>query len=305
MHLSVWDEFKQCHTGRMHINVPVPKLVEYATVHGEGILTSTGALATFTGKYTGRSPNDKYIVDTPDVRDEIWWENTKRMSEMAFNKLYQKVLNYLQDKDVFVFKGYAGADKRYSLAVTVINEFARQNMFIQQLLIRPEDSGWPVPDKTDFTVIAAPGCTADPQQDNTNSEAFIVINFQRKVVLIGGTHYAGEIKKSIFTVANYLLPKQNILSMHCSANQGANNDVALFFGLSGTGKTSLSADPERSLIGDDEHGWSDHGIFNIEGGCYAKCINLSRENEPQIWDAIRFGAVWEDVVVDEATRIAD
>lgn len=305
MGFSVWTDLTQNHPGNIYINLSISKLMELALERKEGILTDTGALSVATGKYTGRSPNDKFIVDTPEVHDELWWENNKKISEQAFNSLYNKMLAYLRNKDLFIFNGYAGADKENTLPVRIITEFAWQNIFVQNLFIRPHDTGWPMPEEPGFTVLAAPGFKAVPTVDGTNSEAFIIVNFSEKLVIIGGTHYAGETKKSIFSVMNYLLPKKGILSMHCSANKGINNNVTLFFGLSGTGKTSLSADTDRFLIGDDEHGWSDNGVFNFEGGCYAKTIHLTHENEPQIWDAIKFGTILENVVINEDRRKAD
>ncbi|VBB08669.1 phosphoenolpyruvate carboxykinase (atp) signature [Lucifera butyrica] len=305
MATSVWYDLRQKHTGIIHINLPIPRLVELSLQHGEGHLTESGALRVSTGKYTGRSPNDKFIVDTPSVHDEIWWGNNQSVSEEAFGRLYHKVLDYLGDKELFVFNGFAGADRQHSLPVRIINELAWHNLFVQQLFLRPEDTGWPVPEEAGFTVLCAPGFQAVPDEDGTNSEAFVILHFEQKLILIGGTYYAGEMKKSIFSILNYLLPRQGTLSMHCSANQGSRGDVALFFGLSGTGKTSLSADPERFLIGDDEHGWNDNGVFNFEGGCYAKCIHLTYKNEPQIWDAIKFGTVLENVVFDEQKRSLD
>ena len=305
MKQNIAEVLLQQHSHPVHVNLAIPRLVETAVCRGEGLLSSTGALRVTTGKYTGRSPNDKFIVDTADVRDAIWWENNLKISEVNFAKLLEKALAYLKDKELFVFEGFAGADTGHTLPVRVINEYAWQNIFVQQLFLRSSDTGWTFPNEPGFTVLCAPGVTADPAQDGTNSEAFVILNFASKIVLIGGTHYAGEMKKSIFSVLNYLLPEQGILSMHCSANQGSNNEVSLFFGLSGTGKTSLSADPDRFLIGDDEHGWAEHGVFNFEGGCYAKCINLTHENEPQIWDAVRFGAVLENAVMDNATRAVD
>jgi phosphoenolpyruvate carboxykinase (ATP) len=290
------------HSGKIYRNMPVPKLVEMAVIRGEGCLVSSGALRVVTGKYTGRSPDDKFIVETPDLTD-IWWRNNQKMSEKTFEGLLHKVIDYLKNKDVFIFEGSAGADPNYGIPVRIVNEFAWQNIFVHQLFIRPD--AFAPPDRPGFTILAAPGCTADPKVDGTNSEAFIAVNFAKRLVLVGGSHYAGEMKKAIFSVMNYLLPKQRILSMHCSANKGVDNNVALFFGLSGTGKTSLSADQDRLLIGDDEHGWSDKGIFNIEGGCYAKCVKLTYKNEPQIWEAITFGSVLENVVMDEATREVD
>lgn len=289
-----------------YYNLPVCDLVEIALARNEGTLTSGGALRVTTGKYTGRSPNDKFIVKDDTNKDEIWWDNNAPISEENFDKLYNKITAYLKSKgeDIFIFEGYAGADHKHSLPVKFVNEFAWQNVFVTQLFVRKSDTNWTeASDKEEFTILAAPGCKADPETDGTNSEAFVVINFAKKLVLVGGTYYAGEMKKSIFSVINYILPKQNILSMHCSANQGKDGDVALFFGLSGTGKTSLSADAERQLIGDDEHAWTENGIFNIEGGCYAKCINLSPESEPQIWNAIRFGTIVENVTIDERKNI--
>lgn len=287
-------------------NLSVPQLTEKVLERKEGVLTSTGAVRATTGKYTGRSPKDKYIVEEASTKDKIDWGKVNQpISEESFNKLYNKVLTYLKEKDeLFVFKGFAGADKKHRLPIQVINEYAWHNLFVHQLFIRPteEELG---SHEAEFTVISAPTFKADPMEDGTHSETFIIVSFERRVVLIGGTEYAGEMKKSIFSVMNYILPENGILPMHCSANVGREGDVALFFGLSGTGKTTLSADANRRLIGDDEHGWSNNGVFNIEGGCYAKCISLSREKEPQIFDAIRFGSVLENVVVDENTRVAD
>jgi phosphoenolpyruvate carboxykinase (ATP) len=287
-------------------NLSVAQLVEKVLQRKEGQLTATGAVAVTTGKYTGRSPKDKYIVEEAATKEKIDWGTVNQpISEEVFENLYNKVLDYLMKQDeIFVFKGFAGADSKYRLPIQVINEFAWHNLFAHQLFIRPSAEELQT-HEAQFTVISAPNFKADPAVDGTRSEAFIIISFERRIVLIGGTEYAGEMKKSIFSVMNYLLPEQGILSMHCSANVGKEGDVALFFGLSGTGKTTLSADPNRRLIGDDEHGWSNRGIFNIEGGCYAKCINLSREKEPQIFDAIGFGAVLENVVVDEQTRMPD
>lgn len=281
----------------------VPQLVEKVLKRGEGILTSTGAVRAETGKYTGRSPKDKYIVEEASTKDAIDWGSVNQpISEESFDKLYTKVINYLQEQnEVFVFKGFAGADKRTQLPIQVVNEYAWHNLFAHQLFIRPTEEELKT-HEAEFTILSAPNVKADPLTDGTNSETFVVVSFERRIILIGGTEYAGEMKKSIFSIMNYLLPQNDILPMHCSANVGAEGDVALFFGLSGTGKTTLSADPNRRLIGDDEHGWSSNGVFNIEGGCYAKCIGLTREKEPQIYDAIRFGAVLENVMVDELTR---
>ncbi|HAQ06958.1 MAG TPA: phosphoenolpyruvate carboxykinase (ATP) [Bacillus bacterium] len=284
----------------------VPQLVEKVLYRKEGLLTSTGAVRATTGKYTGRSPKDKFIVEEESVKNKIDWGSVNQpISEESFTKLYNKVLTFLKEKEeVFLFKGFAGADNKYRLPIQVINEYAWHNLFAHQLFIRPNEAELLEHD-AEFTVISAPNFKADPEVDGTNSETFIIVSFEQRVVLIGGTEYAGEMKKSIFSVMNYLLPENGILSMHCSANVGREGDVALFFGLSGTGKTTLSADTNRRLIGDDEHGWSANGVFNIEGGCYAKCINLSKEKEPQIYDAIRFGSVLENVVVNSESRIAD
>lgn len=286
-------------------NLTPAQLVEHALVRGEGKLANTGAFVVTTGKYTGRSPNDRFVVDTPAVHDDIDWGKVNvPISAEKYEGIYNRMMAYLQGRDIFVFDGFAGADETYHLPVRVVNELASQNLFIHQLLVRPtaEQLENFIPG---FTVIAAPGFKCIPAVDGVNSEAAILVNFDKRTVLIAGSQYAGEIKKSIFSVMNYLLPKQGVLSMHCSANVGEAGDVALFYGLSGTGKTTLSADPNRMLIGDDEHGWSDKGCFNIEGGCYAKCINLSKENEPQIWDAIKFGSLVENVIMEDETREFD
>jgi len=290
---------------RARFNLPVPRLIELSLSRKEGKLTDTGALIVNTGKYTGRSPGDKFFVEEPASSKEINWGPVNQpLPEHCFRKLYQDLISYLEGKELFVFDGFAGSDPRYRLRIRVINELAWQNLFIRQLLIRPSTDEL-VSFRPDFHIICAPGFKADPAVHGTNSEAVICFNLQERVIIIAATSYAGEIKKSVFTLINYILPKMNILSMHCSANVGNNGDVALFFGLSGTGKTSLSADPGRRLIGDDEHAWSEHGIFNIEGGCYAKCIGLNAADEPQIWNAIRFGTVLENVVVDDLSRTAD
>ncbi len=285
-------------------DLSIPSLIEKALERKEGRLTVTGALSVKTGKYTGRSPKDKFIVKEDSVADKIDWGPVNQpIDKETFAKLFDKVLKHLQEKDeIFVSKGFAGADKNYRLPLRIVNEFAWHHLFARQLFIRPTEEELTQSFDDCFTIVSAPTFKADPAVDGTRSEAFIIISFEERIVLIGGTEYAGEMKKSIFSVMNYLLPEQGVLSMHCSANVGKEGDVALFFGLSGTGKTTLSADPNRSLIGDDEHGWSNHGVFNIEGGCYAKCINLSKEKEPEIWNAIRFGSVLENVVVDESGR---
>ena len=285
-------------------NLSAPELVERSLANGESVLSNSGAICATTGKYTGRSPNDKFTVDNPASHDNIaWGKVNKAISAEAFDKLYDRVLTYLEDRDVYVFDGFVGADTDFRLPIRVINEFAWHNLFVHQLFIRPSEEELKN-HKPQFTVVGAPGFKAEPERDGTNSEAFILVNFEKRVVLIGGTHYAGEMKKSLFGVMNYILPQKGVMSMHCSANIGEAGDVALFFGLSGTGKTTLSADPNRKLIGDDEHGWSDNGVFNFEGGCYAKCIRLSPVDEPQIWNALRFGSVLENVVLNDE-RVPD
>jgi len=285
--------------GKVYRNLPIPALVEKALARGEGRLSDTGALVVETGKYTGRSPDDKFIVDTASVHDEIAWGKINRpIAEDKYNAIKAKMLAYLQNKELYVFDGFAGADPKYTQRFRIVNELASQNLFIHQLLIRPnaeqlEDFA------PDYTVIAAPGFKCIPEVDGVHSEAAILLNYETHEVLIAGSQYSGEIKKSVFSVMNYVLPKKGILSMHCSANIGDSGDSAVFFGLSGTGKTTLSADPARKLIGDDEHGWSADGVFNIEGGCYAKCIGLEEEREPEIFRAIKFGSLLENVIVDE------
>src|SRR5699024_6899535 len=256
-------------------------LVEKILSHDEAVLSENGAVRATTRKYTGRTPKDRFVVRDDESEKLVDWGTVNQpIDEDSFKKLYDKVVNHLNEKDdIFSFKGFAGADEKHRLPVEIINEYAWHNLFSQQLFITPtkEELNDHQPE---FTVLSAPTCFADPDEDGTISETFIVISFKARVVLIGGTEYAGEIKKSIFSVMNYLLPQKNVLSMHCSANVGNEGDVALFFGLSGTGKTTLSADPYRKLIGDDEHGWSPNGVFNIEGGCYAKCVDLTEEKEP-------------------------
>lgn len=286
-------------------NLTPAELTERAVARGEGTLSNTGALVVTTGKYTGRSPNDRFVVDTPAIHDDIDWGKVNvPITPERFDRIYDKMMAYLQGREIFIFDGFAGADESYHLPVRVVNELASQNLFIHQLLVRPTEAQLKdfVPG---FTIIAAPGFKCIPELDGVNSEAAILVNFDKKMVIIAGSQYAGEIKKSIFSVMNYVLPKQGVFTMHCSANIGKDGDSALFFGLSGTGKTTLSADPNRKLIGDDEHGWADDGIFNIEGGCYAKCINLKEENEPEIYHAIRFGSLVENVVMNDETREFD
>lgn len=292
-------------SGKIYRNLSVATLVEMALARGEGMLAANGALVVRTGRRTGRSPTDRFIVETKNTKDELWWGTVnKPVSPEAFNKLLSKAKDYLSKGDLFIFDGFAGADPSYRLNVRVIAEKAWHALFAHTLFLRPtqeELNGH----KPQFTVINACELLADPKTDGTPSEVFIGVDFEQKIILVLGSHYAGEMKKGIFAVMNYILPKQNVFPMHCSANIGRDGDAALFFGLSGTGKTTLSADTNRRLIGDDEHGWSDNGIFNFEGGCYAKVIKLNYEKEPQIWDAIRFGSVLENVIVDEKTRAID
>jgi phosphoenolpyruvate carboxykinase (ATP) len=286
----------------LHYNLTVPELVEHALKRGEGMLTATGALAVYTGKYTGRSPNDRFIVDDAAVRAEIdWGKVNKPFCPRRFGALYDKVTSHFAGKAAFVCDGFVGAAGDSRLGLRVINSLSYHNLFAKQIFRRPSEHEL-TNFKPEFTVISAPEFKANPSEDGTNSEAFVIISFARRVILIGGTEYAGEIKKSAFSLMNYLLPKRGILPMHCAANQGVYGDVALFFGLSGTGKTTLSADPDRVLLGDDEHGWCDAGVFNFEGGCYAKTIKLSPEQEPQIYNALRFGALLENVIVCNETR---
>ena len=276
-------------------DLPREELVQEALNNGEGVLADEGALCVVTGKHTGRSPKDKFFVDDENTHDEICWHNNQPCSKETFDKLYKKMLDYIKEHRTYVTDVYAGADPKYRLPVRFVNELAWQQLFIKNLFISNEE----VPEDAEgFTVLACPSVEADPAADGVNSETFIILNMTEKVVLVGGGRYAGELKKGIFSVMNYLLPKRGVFSMHCSANVGAKGDTALFFGLSGTGKTTLSADGSRALVGDDEHGWSDEGIFNIEGGCYAKCINLTEKSEPQIFQAIRHNAVLENVVLD-------
>ncbi|MFN8532760.1 MAG: phosphoenolpyruvate carboxykinase (ATP) [Dehalococcoidia bacterium] len=282
-------------------NLPPAALYEITVRNGEGQIASTGGLVVSTGEHTGRSPRDKFIVREPSTEADVDWKANRPFEPAKFDALMARMLAYLQNRDVYVLDCYAGADPSVRLPVRVVNEVAWHNLFARQLFIPADVTGEPVaaddPDR--FTIVSAPSFLADPERDGTRSGTFIILNFARRIILIGGTSYAGEMKKSIFTTLNFLLPGQSIFPMHCSANIGQKGDVAILFGLSGTGKTTLSADPLRALIGDDEHGWGDDGVFNFEGGCYAKVINLSAEAEPQIYAAInRFGAVLENVVID-------
>ncbi|HLK67226.1 MAG TPA: phosphoenolpyruvate carboxykinase (ATP) [Bryobacteraceae bacterium] len=285
-------------------NLGTAHLLEHAVQRREGNLSSDGSLVVRTGQFTGRSPKDKFIVRDENTDSTVHWGAVNQpISEAHFDRLHARMLSFWQGHEVYVQDSFVGADPEYTLPVRVVSQLAWHNLFARQLFIRPEP-GKPA-HEPEFTILFAPDFQADPALDGTNSETCIVLNFKKRLVLICGTSYAGEMKKSAFTIMNYLLPGRGVFPMHCSANVGKAGDVALFFGLSGTGKTTLSADPERRLIGDDEHGWSDQGVFNFEGGCYAKCIRLSKEQEPQIWNAIRFGTVLENVAMNVETRHLD
>jgi len=289
--------------GNVYYNLIEPALVEAALVRGEGRLGKGGAFLVSTGQFTGRSPKDKFVVRTPSVEDTIWWENNAPMSPEAFDVLYADMLAHMKGGDYFVQDLYAGADPAHRLDVRVVSELAWHNLFIRHLLRRPEAAELAtfVPE---WTIINCPKFKADPARHGCRTETVIALNFDKKVILIGNTEYAGENKKSVFTLLNYILPGKGVMAMHCSANHAHGNpdDTAVFFGLSGTGKTTLSADPNRVLIGDDEHGWSDNGTFNFEGGCYAKTINLSAEAEPEIYATTsKFATVIENMVYDADT----
>ncbi len=290
----------------IHDNLSVPLLVEHELQLEEGILGVNGATICMSGIFTGRSPRDKFFVDEATSNDKIWWgTNNQKTSNTTFNALLNKVKQHLKEKDIYVFEGFCGADPAHRLRIRIITEKAWHVHFANNMFVAatPEQrQGF----AADFTIVNAATCYAtDYQELGLHSSTFIVFNLAENIALIGGTEYAGEMKKGIFSVMNYVMPQQGILPMHCSANIGESDDVALFFGLSGTGKTTLSADPKRRLIGDDEHGWSEQGVFNFEGGCYAKAIHLSEEKEPNIWNAIRFGAIVENVAFDAATRNID
>ena len=293
--------------GNVYYNYLEPALIQEALKRDEGTLGQGGAFLVTTGKFTGRSPKDKHVVKTPSVADSIWWENNAAMSPEGFDALHADMLEHMKGRDYFVQDLIGGSDPTVSINVRMVTELAWHNLFIRHLLRRPErtelDSFI-----ADFTVINCPSFQANPEKHNCRSETVIAMNFDKKLILIGGTEYAGENKKSVFTLLNYLLPEKGIMPMHCSANHAVGNpvDTAVFFGLSGTGKTTLSADPQRVLIGDDEHGWSDRGTFNFEGGCYAKTINLRPEAEPEIFATTsKFGTVIENMVFDPETLELD
>lgn len=280
-------------------NMSVPNLVKKALDNGDAVLSDRGALVVETGRYTGRSPKDRFIVKQDSIEKYINWGDVNQPIEKeVYDKLHDKMIDYLKDKELFVFDGFAGSVEKYRLPIRVINETPSSSIFSNQLFIRPTqeelDNFQP-----EFHIIVAPKFKTLGREDGVNSEAVVLINFDERVVLIGGTEYNGEIKKSVFSIMNYLMPEKNVFPMHCSANIGKDGNTAVFFGLSGTGKTTLSADPERKLIGDDEHGWCDEGVFNFEGGCYAKTIRLDKDKEREIFNALKFGAVLENVILDE------
>ncbi len=283
-------------------NLTQEELFEMAINNGQAVLADTGALVVETGKFTGRDPKNRFIVKDDYTSEVAWGDINYPFDPAVFDKLYDKVVAYFKDKDIWVRDGYAVADPKYRLSLRVITEYPWMSAFARNMFLRPEKEDI-LHFEPEWLVLNAPGFLADPAKDGTKAPNFAIINFTRKVILIGGTGYTGEIKKGIFSVLNYVLPKEhNILTMHCSANIGKDGDTALFFGLSGTGKTTLSADPERGLIGDDEHGWSEEGVFNFEGGSYAKVIDLSQEKEPDIWGAIKHGAILENTRFFPGTR---
>ncbi|HBZ70164.1 MAG TPA: phosphoenolpyruvate carboxykinase (ATP) [Deltaproteobacteria bacterium] len=293
--------------GRIYRNLSTPALYEEAVRRSEGWISHAGPLVVRTGQYTGRSAEDKFVVREPSSEADIWWGKYNRPIEPShFRQVLVRLQAYLQGRDIFVQDCYAGADPDYRLRLRVVTETAWHSLFARNMFIQEHDRTALEAFVPDFRVIHCPQFQAIPEVDHTRSEAFILLDLGARLVIIGGTSYAGEIKKSVFTTMNYLLPKRGVLGMHCSANQGPKGDTAIFFGLSGTGKTTLSADPERALIGDDEHGWIEQGIFNFEGGCYAKVIRLSPEAEPEIYEVTRrFGTVLENVAIDPETRRVD
>ncbi len=298
------------HLAEVHWNLSTPALYEHAIQRYEGQIAHLGPLVVSMGQHTGRAAKDKYIVDEPITTSDIWWGKTNvKYPEERFNALLSHMTTYLRGKTVFVQDCYIGADTQYRQSVRVITEHAWHNLFARNMFIQKPNIQEVIKKfRPDFTVLHCPNFNSDPDDDGTRSGTFVAINVGRKLILIGGTAYAGEIKKSIFSAMNFLLPGKDVLSMHCSANvnKDAPDDVAIFFGLSGTGKTTLSADPKRLLIGDDEHGWSDNGVFNFEGGCYAKVIRLSKEDEPEIYECTRrFGTILENVTINSATHRID
>ncbi len=290
---------------KVHRNLSPEELVDSSVRQNDGIVTATGSLSVKTGKFTGRSPDDRYIVYDDTTHQTVdWGKINHQFPSDKFEQILEKMKKFVEGKELYVFDGFVGADRGSRLAIRVINDHPWQSLFARQLFIRPTAEELKA-HEPEFTMMCINDFESIPEVDGTASNVFILIDLTRRLVLIGGTRYAGEMKKSMFGVMNFLLPSRCIFPMHCSANVGKNGDTALFFGLSGTGKTTLSADENRGLIGDDEHGWSDNGIFNFEGGCYAKCINLTEESEPQIWNAIKSGAVLENVVINKETLKPD
>src|SRR5829696_3881806 len=296
------DNYGIKEAARVYWNLNAPELYEEIARRNEGVFSNHGAMIVDTGEHTGRAAKDKAIVREPGSEDKVFWGDVnKDFPQEKFNALKERMMAHAKGRELFVQDTFVGADPKYRLPIRVVNELAWHSLFARTMFI--SDSAASEPHKPEFTIINFPSFQADPQRDGTRSPTFILMDFSQRLVLIGGTSYAGETKKSAFTIMNYLLPQRDVMSMHCSANVGAQGDVAIFFGLSGTGKTTLSADPERRLIGDDEHGWSDDGVFNFEGGCYAKVIKLSAEAEPQIYATTRrFGTILENVVIDPEKR---
>ena len=291
--------------GNVFWNLGQEEIYKIILDRGEGKLSKDGAMVVKTGIHTGRSAQDKFVVRESKNKDSIWWDNTKEMSEDNFDTLYNDMIKFSEDKDLFIQDLFGGADHQYRLPTRVYTEYAWHSLFIQNLLITVKDEEKHNFDP-EFIIIDIPSFKANPERHGSRSETVIAVNFDKKIVLIAGTSYAGEIKKSVFTMLNFLLPPKNVMPMHCSVNVGSENDSAIFFGLSGTGKTTLSADPNRTLIGDDEHGWSENGVFNFEGGCYAKMIRLSKEAEPEIYETTKQkGTILENVVMDETTGELD
>src|SRR5262245_39860538 len=294
-------------SGRVHWNLSPATLYEAALRNGEGALAAEGPIVARTGQHTGRSPNDKFVVKDAESDAHVKWGTVNKPIEPAkFDLLHRDMMAYIQDKDLYVLDAWAGTDPDYRLPIRVVNEFAWHNLFARNMFLPEMTPDGRRSHRPEFTVIDLPKFQSDPSRHGTRSDVFVLVHFSRQLVLIGGTHYAGEIKKAIFSILNYILPLRGVLPMHCSANIGDQGDTALVFGLSGTGKTTLSSDPRRRLIGDDEHGWSDTGVFNFEGGCYAKVIKLSAEAEPQIYATTkRFGTILENVVIDPEKRTLD
>jgi phosphoenolpyruvate carboxykinase (ATP) len=292
--------------GNVFWNLSPAELVEDTVILGQGVLTDTGALSIETGEFTGRSPQDRFVVCDDKTENTVWWGDiNKKFDVEAFDKLYDRMKAYLTGKDLYVRDAYACADNKYRLNIRVATEFPWSNMFASNMFLRPTEEEIES-FNPDWHIVCAPGFMANPEIDGTRQHNFAIINFTEKMIIIGGTGYTGEIKKGIFSVLNFILPhERDVLSMHCSANVGKDGDTAIFFGLSGTGKTTLSSDPNRRLIGDDEHGWADDTVFNFEGGCYAKTIDLSRDKEPQIYDAIKFGAILENIGFKENSSSPD